>query len=775
MVNIADDQPALLIGTIIGNIYALLVCNMELVEHIVFLDTTLKDIAEFGSQPKGVSRIAVHPEDHSKLFILFDNSIVVFYNITSEKVLQTYKAETPITFMSTSSASKLLCSHDDGTYSLLEALEKEFGIERKRPYGGRKCTKTSKIISSKFTDNDEEFFIFSGGVPVEELDNRFTLSIFCSDKSLILDFDSAILDFCVFKENDASHILFILCEEEVVAIDLRDPIWRMLQLPFLHPIHSSPVTCVATVTSLSECAQNLLSRLAIGQRNSSNIFSRNNWAIKSGQVGQRKRLNNANDLQLVVTGHENGVVNVWMASELIFKPWISLNTALLMETLKTMQRKCPMKILSVCRPLGRPGYSTPTRMIIDWLAGQLLVYEGLPDLKKNMPKNEVLLLDMTSSEEGVQLNHRLSSESPIQARSVPSNYPPGFCLIKNTIAQLKPAVPVTSIAWDSRLEVLAAGSEFGYVICSPKRREVLLIKTLIPSADVLQLSNMDGPLSRFKSVKKSIRQSFRKKRCSNNETVQKFRSTEREIVQRSGNPNILVVKFQICNVSSSSSSDCESQHLFVGTHGSVVFIHAFHTHTSGPSSSAPAPHVLVQLQCPLVKEIRLQHQAPIVDIVYAAEGSSPTGAGRLFVFTEEQIRTFTVPGLKPSTKLRFTATEGSRIRRAAVVQLRSRIRQARSPESFIVFSTNRAELYLIPTSSNLKRQYRVQFSEPSDSTAIISATLSSDGQLFYLRAGGSEFERCSLDNRFHNNFVRHVCSNPRLINGIVLQATKEVA
>jgi hypothetical protein len=71
------------------------------------------------------------------------------------------------------------------------------------------------------------------------------------------------------------------------------------------------------------------------------------------------------------------------------------------------------------------------------------------------------------------------------------------------------------------------------------------------NSDVLEISNKDGPLSRFKSVKKSIRQSFRRKKKppSNitneqseqpqQERFQQMQRAEREIVQRKINPNAL--------------------------------------------------------------------------------------------------------------------------------------------------------------------------------------------------------------------------------------------
>lgn len=99
-------------------------------------------------------------------------------------------------------------------------------------------------------------------------------------------------------------------------------------------------------------------------------------------------------------------------------------------------------------------------------------------------------------------------------------------------------------------------------------------------------------------------------------------------------------------------------YLFVGTQGGSVLIHEL---SDSEVSSAD--------QCPLVKEIRLQHRAPIM----AIECLQQTLGSRLIIFTEEQIRAFILPSLKSSNfKYRLTALEGSRIRKATIIQMNSR-------------------------------------------------------------------------------------------------------
>lgn len=49
-----------------------------------------------------------------------------------------------------------------------------------------------------------------------------------------------------------------------------------------------------------------------------------------------------------------------------------------------------------------------------------------------------------------------------------------------------------------------------------------------------------------------------------------------------------------------------------------------------------------------------------------------TGTERLIIYTEEQIKTFSLPTMKPSRfRYKFTGVEGSRIRKAQLLTLRS--------------------------------------------------------------------------------------------------------
>lgn len=121
--------------------------------------------------------------------------------------------------------------------------------------------------------------------------------------------------------------------------------------------------------------------------------------------------------------------------------------------------------------------------------------------------------------------------------------------------------------------------------------------------------------------------------------IQNLRPVEREIVARpristntSSSSNLLrILKFTQTNIDDFSLTDL----LLVGTSSGVLYMYVANSNQK-------------------LREIRLKHQAPIVDAVIQMN--------MLVIFTEEQICCFNVPSLKPSkNKHKFTAVEGSKI------------------------------------------------------------------------------------------------------------------
>jgi len=110
------------------------------------------------------------------------------------------------------------------------------------------------------------------------------------------------LKFFKIKFIGVAKALFVLCQDELVAIDLKDSLWRMFSLPYLYPIHSSPVTCVLAISDISEQILSLFEQISIERKNSSKIFSSNKWPLE--QFGGEQSKSVDQDSFLILTGYE---------------------------------------------------------------------------------------------------------------------------------------------------------------------------------------------------------------------------------------------------------------------------------------------------------------------------------------------------------------------------------------------------------------------------------------------------------------------------------------
>lgn len=93
--------------------------------------------------------------------------------------------------------------------------------------------------------------LFSGGMQRASYGDRYTITVMTKNKHLVFDFTSKVVDFFTIfpKEEDGTsdlpvspEALIVLAEEELVAIDLTNPDWKMMALPYLVSLHASAVS-----------------------------------------------------------------------------------------------------------------------------------------------------------------------------------------------------------------------------------------------------------------------------------------------------------------------------------------------------------------------------------------------------------------------------------------------------------------------------------------------------------------------------------------------------
>lgn len=98
--------------------------------------------------------------------------------------------------------------------------------------------------------------IFTGGMPRASFGDKCTVAVHKKNKQLVFDCSSRVIDIIAIDsdylddEPQNPHTLLILCEEELVAIDLAHPDWLPFSLPYLCALHASPITACTHVAGL---------------------------------------------------------------------------------------------------------------------------------------------------------------------------------------------------------------------------------------------------------------------------------------------------------------------------------------------------------------------------------------------------------------------------------------------------------------------------------------------------------------------------------------------
>ncbi|KAM3726151.1 LLGL scribble cell polarity complex component [Dirofilaria immitis] len=801
----------LFIGTITGNIFGLCAASLEFSEVLLFEETIVKSINPSTDVGRSANQIMVSPTDPTQILIAFNSHIIVHYNLLNSEVLHHWIVQQAITSLAWHVDGEcFICSHNDGSLGIWKIQCLEPVEQSVVPFGPFPCTSINKIQWICASSHPLPIKLYTGGMPRASYGDRYTLTAMREGKMVVFDFGSAIVDFVVVpslqSQKDADYknclALMVLCEQELVCIDLTDASWPLLNLPYLQPIHSSQITCVTHCSNIEEHVWKGLIKASEVQNKLSSKFK---WPVHAGgdaYIPSPCAATNAEKRQLLITGHEDGTVKFWSTGSVSLRYLLKVNTAKEFEgyfttNTDTGRTDCESQSSSVevsnngisdedsneitdWPPFRKVGTYDPFcddprlavqkvyfdvtsgQLVIGGRAGHVIVY----DLDDESSAAMTVMRTEYEIAEKSKLPTSISQQA-LPPRRIPLAYAIGYQPFKidrnqSYLIQLRPPIAITAVACLRSRNLLAFGCEYGFVLCDLKSQATLISRCLITLKELTDASTV----SRFKSMKKSIRQSFRRKKkipqggihsiepvCSAaNDDLDQLRPVERQIISRAeapisaGDPPlsaVRVLRFFHTNILSTAS---RTDSLWIGTNGGVVFAYAI-------SDDALKPEDV----CVLVKEVQLQHRAPVIDFTCAAIDGSQlikgwTGVERLIIYTEEQIKTFALPTMK-STRFRykFTGVEGSRIRKAQLLTLRSATNR-KLYEKFIIIITNQGELFLF-SAQTIKQYLKIHFTKASDIEGIASAVLSENGEIFFLRPGASEFQRASLAAMQHNNLI----------------------
>uniref|UniRef100_A0A7N8YP71 LLGL scribble cell polarity complex component 2 n=1 Tax=Mastacembelus armatus TaxID=205130 RepID=A0A7N8YP71_9TELE len=716
-----------------------------------------------------VEALQENPVNPNQVVIGYGRGLMVIWDLKKRCAVQHIPATQQLeSVWWTEDGSYILSSHSDGSYCRWMVGEEDMNEEEEKsdiPYGEQK-----KL---------PPFLVFSGGMPRASYGDRHCITVIHGKTHVALDFTSRIIDFFSIRPlNDDFSALVVLVEEELVAIDLQTEGWPVIQAPYLVPLHSSAITCSHHISVIP---LKLWERIIAAGHLQNTHYSKKPWPITGGQ-------NLAPDppqRDLLLTGHEDGTVHFWDASGVCLYPLYKLSTAGVFHTDADPNDNMNQGTEGEWPPFRKVGcfdpYSDDPRLGIQKIhlckysgyltvagtAGQILVLELNDEAAEQTVEAKVV--DLLQGQEGF----RWKGHTQLDVREEPVLFPPGFQPF--ALVQCQPPAVVTALTLHSEWKLVAFGTSHGFGVYDYQQKNSVLIKCTLNPSDQLA---MEGPLSRVKSIKKSLRQSFRRIRRSrvslrkhhaNNAAKlhdanarleaelaeMELAPVQRKIEARSSDDSFtgLVRMLYFADTFLSDSSH-HTPSLWAGTNGGCVFAYMLRFppvehRADEPVTAHPA------------KEIQLMHRAPVVGIVVLDGRGTPLpeplevahdlarspdmqGSHHLLVISEEQFKVFTLPKVSAKMKLKLTAVDGSRVRRVGVAWFGSS-RSEDYGENGLLVLTNQGDVHVVSLPA-VKMQVHYPCIRREDVSGIASCVFTKHGQGFYL-ISPSEFERFSLSTR----------------------------
>ncbi|XP_072398272.1 lethal(2) giant larvae protein [Diabrotica undecimpunctata] len=795
----------LLLGTEGGNIYLLDLNTFTMTPDIIYQDVVMQNVPQdYKLNPGAVESIFEQPDQPNNILIGYNRGLIVLWNRVDNTAVKTFIANQQLECLCWKEDGRnFLSSHNDGSYMEWNVDQSEKPIsEPVTTYGPYSCKSIPKILSRKL--GDDNLLVFSGGLP-RSYSDKFTVSVAHGEKHTAFDFTSKVIDFILIEskghdesaanngsvENNTAkgepETLIVLAEEEIVAIDLKDDGWRMMDLPYLASLHASAVTCSQYVSGVPEELWEHLKDA--GKVQTSHLYSNRSWPVDGGSLLCSKGA--VPKRELLLTGHEDGTVKFWDAGGVTFTLIYKFGTAQFFsgDDLEEVHPD-PEDLEDEWPPFKKTGifdpYSDDPRLavkritlcplsgtlVVSGTAGQTVVAKFDTEVLEGPLK--VSSMNIVSDRDGFvwkghgQLTPKQGSIS--QSRGFQAT----------AILQVHPPAAITCNVLQADWGLVSVGTAHGLALLDYIKNKPILVKCTLNPNDLTGAG--DTPISRRKSFKKSLRESFRRlrkgrsqRRNTNKDDKKSTTSpptkrtlpaaTDENVNPLEAKPVERQIEARPADDSMGSFVRClyfartflvsvqnTNPTLWAATNNGTVY--AF-TITVPSSSKRDTDDV----SCMLAKEIQLKHRAPVIGIAVLDGSSKPlpeplevekgvaplpdtTQAHRVVIASEEQFKIFTLPSLKPFCKYKLTAHEGARVRRMAFANFSCQMDEVKHSEVDLLCLTNMGDC-LVLSIPDLKRQLNAAAIKREDINGVSSLVFTKDAQALYLHSS-SELQRLSL-------------------------------
>jgi len=481
------------IGTEGGNTFILDLKHFQLDSEIIYWNNATALVQPNAkSHPGLVQCLELCPTDHNKLLIGYEKGVIVLWDLHRGLPSKNFPAniqdcQQPLESLAwQSDGQKFVSAHSDSSiyyWAITNSSSPHEGPTHY--YGDTGCLSVTKI---KWLNTDANpLLIFSGGLPEDQEDEHHALTIIQGADHVALDFTSPIIDFIPINDlsTQRGKAVIVLCEQELQAFDLEAPKCPQIHQPYLFSLHASPVTCVRLYENCSQELYESLHEINVTSPPPHEHFSTMEWPAMGGCV----RASEPTAFDIVITGHENGMIKFWDVTNGAMRLIYELKTANLFvgqEPEAPMREfeefswppyrkvssydpfeddpRLAIKFVDFC-PLSRT-------LCVGGSGGQVLTFSLNPlpnEIRLECCKAEIFVGSSDSRRRGSGLRN----ESPLECKSellpLPAGFQATFCL------QCMPATPVTTIAFQPAWGLIAAGNSKGFAVANFLVKRIVLI------------------------------------------------------------------------------------------------------------------------------------------------------------------------------------------------------------------------------------------------------------------------------------------------------------
>ncbi|CAI5456650.1 unnamed protein product [Caenorhabditis angaria] len=644
----------------------------------------------------------------------------------------------------------------------------------------------------KDVENNDDFIAYHGGKSEHSSDELNTITIRQGNRVAKFEHAGAIVAIRAFddipsdpKLTKKQGIFVVVTSNEVISIDMNT--WKIMRPMYFYNVNNTELTCQFRALDVDE--NTWMRLLEAGKNHWTNLgYSLRPFPFLNTSTTFPNEANPEHSAyrQVHLTGHSSGNICIYASGGIHmycilviptsaeFLGDIELNRgdlAFSNDPNKSLEQVAVQKVGDFDNYSDEKSF-TITHLYFDAKKGTVIAANDggfilsydICDVESTMKDVNPVKISITKP--SMQNTNTLIPRN--MTRIVQAGYQPTHRNFDATFFQLCPNVPVTALNFNSKYNCISIGTDSGFFFVDLKHAKI--VKKVDLHIDEGASEVATSSRSRLKSLKESVRQTFRRKktfgksrRGSSQSRSRRWRNSfskrlanlnhtaptlptehrddsavgmklnktqvesygERQIEARvelaHSIPIWLVTCIQSLRFPLNNKSAVDDI-IAVGTSGGKIqFFKIYEDHIED----------YISFGLTKVHELRLSQPQTVLTVGLSCdEGYFSASSTRLIIITDLQTRLHSLPGFAKVAKYRLTAMEGLKICKGVVGKLRSS-KDSTATQLFLILLTNNGKLR-IQSLPNLQDQSSIKFLRDEDRLAMKSCILTPDGHATHI-------------------------------------------